>query len=73
MLFARTEYLGVAQLGSVLEWGSRGRKFKSSHPDSKKRGSSLLFLLKNRYGSGKLSYLFFADGIIPRSLRALHP
>lgn len=25
--------LGVAQLGSVLEWGSRGRRFKSSHPD----------------------------------------
>ena len=25
--------LGVAQLGSALEWGSRGRKFKSSHPD----------------------------------------
>ena len=28
--------LGVAQLGSVLEWGSRGRKFKSSHPDQRK-------------------------------------
>ena len=27
--------LGVAQFGSVLEWGSRGRKFKSSHPDQK--------------------------------------
>ena len=27
------KYLGVAQLGSALEWGSRGRKFKSSHPD----------------------------------------
>ena len=25
--------LGVAQFGSVLEWGSRGRKFESSHPD----------------------------------------
>lgn len=25
--------LGVAQLGSALEWGSRGRRFKSSHPD----------------------------------------
>ena len=30
----QTEYLGVAQFGSVLEWGSRGRKFESSHPDS---------------------------------------
>ena len=28
-------YLGVAQFGSVLEWGSRGRKFESSHPDLK--------------------------------------
>ena len=26
-------YLGVAQFGSALEWGSRGRKFKSSHSD----------------------------------------
>ena len=25
--------LGVAQFGSVLEWGSRGRRFESSHPD----------------------------------------
>ena len=28
--------LGVAQLGSALEWGSRGRKFESSHPDHEK-------------------------------------
>ena len=28
--------LGVAQLGSVLEWGSRGREFKSHHPDQRK-------------------------------------
>ena len=28
-------FLGVAQLGSVLEWGSRGREFKSHHPDQK--------------------------------------
>ena len=27
------KYLGVAQFGSALEWGSRGRKFKSCHPD----------------------------------------
>ena len=26
-------FLGVAQLGSALEWGSRGRGFKSLHPD----------------------------------------
>ncbi len=27
--------LGVAQFGSVLEWGSRGREFKSPHSDQK--------------------------------------
>lgn len=26
-------HLGVAQFGSVLEWGSRGRRFDSCHPD----------------------------------------
>ena len=40
----------MAQLGSALEWGSRGRKFKSSHPDHFKSlttriyGSSFFFL-----------------------------
>ena len=35
----KPKYLGVAQFGSALEWGSRGRKFKSSHSDqiNKKR------------------------------------
>ena len=28
--------LGVAQFGSVLDWGSRGRRFKSYHPDQNK-------------------------------------
>lgn len=28
-----SSFLGVAQFGSVPEWGSGGRKFKSSHPD----------------------------------------
>ena len=27
--------LGVAQFGSVLEWGSRGREFESPHSDQK--------------------------------------
>lgn len=30
------EYLGVAQFGSVSEWGSEGRRFKSSHPDHRR-------------------------------------
>src|SRR5450756_176956 len=28
----------VAQLGSALDWGSRGRRFKSCHPDSERAG-----------------------------------
>ena len=42
-------YLGVAQFGSVLEWGSRGRRFESSHPDA---------------GSDETSDPFFVLGII---------
>ena len=45
--FVSLSYLGVAQFGSALEWGSRGRKFKSSHSDHKKRrwySNHLLFL-----------------------------
>ena len=30
-------YLGVAQFGSVLEWGSRGREFESLHSDQNKK------------------------------------
>ena len=30
-------YRGVAQFGSVLDWGSRGLGFKSRHSDQKKR------------------------------------
>ena len=30
-----SSYPGVAQFGSALEWGSRGRKFKSSHSDQR--------------------------------------
>ena len=26
-------FLGVAQPGSALAWGARGRRFKSSHPE----------------------------------------
>ena len=29
----------VAQLGSALDWGSRGRRFKSCHPDRRSRGA----------------------------------
>jgi len=32
---------GVAQPGSALAWGARGRKFKSCHPDEHKNGSQV--------------------------------
>ena len=32
----RLIFPGVAQFGSALEWGSRGRVFKSPHSDQKK-------------------------------------
>ena len=35
----------MAQFGSVLEWGSRGRKFESSHPDIEAIEKSLLFFV----------------------------
>ena len=42
-IFARfKENRDVAQPGSVLAWGARGRWFESSHPD-KKRSNLLLF------------------------------
>ncbi len=31
----KREYPGVAQIGSALEWGSRGRRFDSCHSDQK--------------------------------------
>ncbi len=43
-------YLGVAQFGSVLEWGSRGRKFESSHPDME--DSAVMRLRSFVYQSG---------------------
>ena len=56
-----SEYLGVAQFGSVLEWGSRGRKFKSSHPDHnipQDTASCGIFLYENLYASSLKNRLF---------------
>ena len=36
---------GVAQFGSVLEWGSRGREFESRHSDQKICRFLQIFLL----------------------------
>ena len=43
--------MGVAQFGSALEWGSRGRGFKSLHPYQKKilHNSVGFFLLKKHF------------------------
>ena len=38
-MFAVMRYLGVAQFGSVLEWGSRGREFDSRHSDQRDKGA----------------------------------
>jgi hypothetical protein len=43
ILIYAVERLGVAQFGSALEWGSRGRRFKSSHPDQKNKVTTGLF------------------------------
>ena len=42
-------FLGVAQFGSVLEWGSRGRRFESSHPDFEECLQHSFFFAVNGY------------------------
>ena len=42
----------MAQLGSALDWGSRGRRFKSCQPDHKQRltdGQSLFIFLADMW------------------------
>lgn len=55
--------LGVAQFGSVLEWGSRGREFKSPHSDQKWL-EALLYAIFYFYQSNKfnLSYIIYTKG-----------
>ena len=52
-------YLGVAQIGSALPWGGRGRRFKSCHSDQTglgaKRAPSLSLFLSNAHAT-KLTY-----------------
>ena len=45
-------FRGVAQFGSALDWGSRGRWFKSSRPDFSVEG------WKNRAGGHYSSYVW---------------
>ena len=39
---------GVAQTGSALEWGSRGRRFKSFRPDQLNQKMTSQSMLRNR-------------------------
>ena len=44
-------YLGVAQIGSALPWGGRGRRFKSCHSDQKHcsfKRTTVLFLCSQK-------------------------
>ena len=38
---SHNKYPGVAQFGSALEWGSRGREFDSRHSDHKSNDFTL--------------------------------
>ena len=40
-----SSYPGVAQFGSALEWGSRGREFDSRHSDQKTSSTGLVFFV----------------------------
>ena len=44
-IILKYEKRGVAQLGSALGSGPRGRWFESSHSDHKKEGASRMLLL----------------------------
>ena len=67
-------YLGVAQFGSVLEWGSRGRRFESSHPDLRKpdqnQASYFSFGAPFNNSEMPLNHCIVLDNIKSVSLRA---
>ena len=67
----KSEYPGVAKFGIALDWGSRGRGFKSRHSDQKTpetrwfQGFFVLFSLKSKIlsrdhgrGNSRLPVLF---------------
>src|SRR6185437_10251077 len=64
----------VAQFGSALDWGSRGRRFKSGRPDQKvqvRRGSGFslgpLFDLREPIGEPPQSHVFVAGVLAKRA------
>src|SRR6185437_12614817 len=68
----------VAQFGSALDWGSRGRRFKSGRPDQKvqvRRGSGFslrpLFDLREPIGEPPQSHGFVAGVAARRAFGAV--
>jgi hypothetical protein len=67
---------GVAQSGSALDWGSRGRRFESCRPDHKYSHSFYFINIKIRslirnFGIKPIlnsSFLSFLDGLAGRGL-----
>ena len=60
----RTIISGCGAVGSALDWGSRGRKFKSCHSDHKGYFSvALVFLKSNVYVASRLCVCFFVAPI----------
>ena len=63
----------MAQLGSALDWGSRGRWFESSRPDQKFAGqapSAWPFFIRNQQGNQKrINGCFLANKDMPIYLR----
>ena len=72
-LARKRAYLGVAQFGSALEWGSRGRKFKSSHSDQKhqfrRRLSAEFFIFACSRASGEAEVTRYANRLYLSRLR----
>ena len=70
----------VAQFGSALDWGSRGRRFKSGRPDQKfqvRRGSGFslgpLFDLREPIGEPPQSHVLVADVSVPNGTQVAPP
>ena len=54
LVFRSNFFPGVAQFGSVLDWGSRGRGFKSRHSDhriTEFSGSVIFYFLRNLFAA----------------------
>ena len=66
-------YLGVAQFGSALEWGSRGRKFKSSHSDQYGQLTQLVECLRHMEEVRGSSPLLPTTGSLKRIFRRWLP